>query len=275
MAEEGVNVCFADVAAGEESVVKMLHAGVLYLYEPSAGSLPTPADTAAWRTLQPGVDITVSYDPTDTSVVTTPRLRTCDLRVLAKQFLGACHRVPELKGGKQPVFVGVRCVLLPTKRVLRTKPGVFGVHAKTLIAFGAAEMVTGMYHLLVFSLQLPCPGKHPRVQVAIAKAYGGLRGDEAFTTALRKCGIYVGAEGHDCEKGCSNDEVGVRKTFQLGAAGLNEIRCEGLGITIEGWNGDIARAPGEEEAARRVWEMERTIERMRMDTERREVSFPG
>jgi len=269
MAEEGINVCFAGVAVGEESTVKMLHAGVLYLYEPCAGSLPALSDTAAWRTLRPGSDITVAYDPTDTGVVTSPRVRTCDLRVLAKQFLGVCHKIPELKDGKQPVFSGLRCVLLPTKRVARTKPGAFGVHAKTLIAFGAAEMVTDMYHLLVFSLQLPCPGRHPRVQVAIAKAYGGLQGKEAFTIALRKCGIYVAAQGHDCEKGCSNDEVGVRKTFELGATGLNEIRCEGLGITIEGWGGEIARAPGEQEAARRVWEVERTIERMRMG-----VSFP-
>jgi hypothetical protein len=255
--DSGANVCFADVTSGEDSTTKLLHGGLLYLYEPAAGNMPAIPNTAAWSTLTAGCDTTVHFDhtePNHTHSIVSPRVRTLSLCVLAAQFLGACKSLPEL-GARTPVFQNIKHIFLPAKAVRRTKSGSFGPHSKTLIAFGAAEKVSGLFHLLVFSMQLPCKDKHPRVSVVAAKAFGTKQGfaepdgtlspekaDTMFDVALKKCGVQHGIElaWHDCENECRNDEVRVRKMYELGAPGLKEIKCPGLGIVLEGWNG---RAP--------------------------------
>lgn len=241
LADECVSVCFGNTTAGNDSVIKLLHADKLYLYEPRAGALlPALPDTPAWRTLRPGVDISVAFDPTNTTAaITDPRLRVCSLGVLAAQFLAVCcqRKVPELSASP-PQFSHTRSILLPTKRVLRALGGLPGSrHSKTLIAFGAWEKVTGMYHLIVFVMQLPCADRHPRVQLVVAKAYGGLDDNEdAFELALRMSSINAAPEvAHDCEHECSTGEVGVRKPSVAGLGALEEIECPGLGITIQGW----------------------------------------
>lgn len=241
LADEPVSACFGNVTAGNDSVIKLLHADKLYLYEPRAGALlPALPDTPAWRTLKPGVDLSVAFDPTNTAAaITDPRLRVCSLGVLAAQFLASCcqRKVPEL-ATSPPQFSLPRSILLPAKRVLRARGGLPGSnHSKTLIAFGAWEKVTRMYHLMVFVIQLPCADRHPRVQLIVAKAYGGL-GDngDAFELALRMSSINTAPEAvHDCEHECSTGEVGVRKPFVAGLGGLEKIDCPGLGITIRGW----------------------------------------
>jgi len=246
----GVNVCFGDVTDTEGSTVKILHEGFLYLYEPAAGDLPVIPNTAAWTTLKLGHDMAVAFDHTDESSapITDPRIRTLSLVALAAQFLSSCSKVPQL-ANRTPDFTHIMNTLLPTKRVRRTKPGVISPHSKTVIAFGGAEKVTGMFHLLVFSLSLPSPECHPRVNVIAAKAFetrntedngvSGLSYERAtaiFEMALQKCGITTGARKHNCEKECvGSDEVAVRKMYELGMPGLNEIACPELGIVLVGW----------------------------------------
>jgi hypothetical protein len=252
--DTGINVCFADVTSGEDSTVKLLHGGLLYLYEPAAGNIPAIPNTAAWSTLTVGCDMTVHHDHTDPNPIVSPRVRTLSLSVLAAQFLGACKSLPEL-GTRTPVFSEFRHMFLPAKSVRRTKAGSFGPHSKTLIAFGAAEKVSGLFHILVFSMELPCKDKHPRVSVVAAKAFGTKEGfveldgtsssdkvDTMFDVALKKCGVHYGTDmaWHDCEKECKNDVIGIRKMYECDGQGFKEIKCPGLGIVLEGWNGQTA-----------------------------------
>jgi hypothetical protein len=267
----GANVCFADVTSDSASTIKLLHGGLLYLYEPAAGNLPALPNTSAWTTLTPGCDTTIHYDHTDpnASPVLSPRVRTLSLCMLATQFLVARKNPPEL-GDRQPRFHNIMHIFLPARKVRRTKPGVFTPHSKTLIAFGASEKMSGLFHLLVFTLQLPCRDKHPRVNVVVAKAFGTKEGfvepdgsltperaNMLFDVALKKCGVQGGLQSawHDCENECSNDEIEVRKMYEYGAPGLEEIRCPNMGIVLEGWNGgtpDHERNPNEQTAARRL-----------------------
>ncbi|KAI5842723.1 hypothetical protein BZA05DRAFT_412051 [Tricharina praecox] len=249
----GVHVCFGDVTDTDGSTIKILHEGKLYLYEPAAGVLPAIPNTAAWTTLQLGHDMTVFHDHTDESSapISSPRVRTLSLAALATQFLSSCSKVPQL-ANRTPDFTHILNTLLPTKRVRRTKPGAISAHSKTVVAFGGAERITGMFHLLVFSLSLPSPESHPRVKVIAAKAFQmrPMEGKDSsyfsheaatatFEMALQKCGIKSSSSGtrkHDCERECvGTEEVNVRKMFEFGAQGLNEIACPELGIVLVGW----------------------------------------
>lgn len=249
----GPNVCFADVTSRSDSTVKLLHGGLLYLYEPNIGNVSALPDTPAWATLSPGRDMTVRYDHSDPShpPVISPRVRILRLKTLAALFLGTCKSLPAL-GGRSPELRNFMSLFLPSKPVLRDIHDGLGMHGKTLIACGTVEKLSGFFHLLVFSLQLPSTDKHPRVAVVTAKAFGitpGFADEEdgtltpenaafLFNTALKKCGVARGIEHsvHNCEKGCTHHEISVKKAYVAGASTLKEIVCPELGIVLEGWS---------------------------------------
>jgi hypothetical protein len=254
LAEDGMLVCFSD-SIGERVMVKMLHDGMLWVYEPAGGTAEGAhliPDTVAWKTLKPGDDyMTTVSDDMANAPTTIPRIRTLSLRALAKQFLNSTKKLK----GITPEFQDIRSIFLSPKKPRRTKPGVWGAEMATMIAFGGFERSTGLYNLVVFMLQLSPQQQgsqtkgHPRVKVVLARAYAGLPpGDSGFASALMCAGLVTYEEihkrcgrslGHDCERNCRRDEVSVRYPWVLGANTAEEIRCENFGINIKGWRGQV------------------------------------
>jgi len=260
LVETPIAVCFGDVRGDKSSAVKILSPDALYIYEPFIPTEPAGVkETGCWK--HPDL-VSVAYEASYAGPQEKPRLRVLSLEKLAATCLLSCRLKQLFAHNRTPEFENHYAAFIPTHRPVRTKPGSIQPRAITVLAFGATELVSKMYHIFLFSLSLPCPTfstSHPRITVVKAKALTSndtfswstmekSSAYELFRRALTQLGINtrrVPESGHDCEEDCwgGGDDVCVLKRYLGGELqaeeSLKRLLLKENGIVLEGWGKEV------------------------------------
>lgn len=282
--ETSLAVCFGDLTGDHTSAVKVLLPDRMLLYEPFAGggdggplnSRSIPGNTAFWTSLDGIANVQeLVVDSSNGGSGSTcggsdggghdggprpwPRVRSLSLRAVAAKFLAA-SRLRDVFAAHPPRFLNCHAAFIKTKRPARCKPGMIVPHANTVVAFGATEAHTRLYHAFLFTLALPAPASdttttahhHPRISIVKAKAFSS---QDTFSwegmehtsprrlleRAVVQLGIRascVAEHGHNCEVDCDGggDAIEVLKRYIFAESdSLSEIALPENGVVLKSW----------------------------------------
>lgn len=234
-------VCFAGLPGDQEGVsVRALFPRKMFLYEPFGGRKHSVHENNSWKTA-PETSQLVNDPAYTKNNLYMPRVTVVELDGIVARHLRTVLKTYE---DKTPTFSYCYSTFIPARRPLRFRPGERQRFDRNcIVAFGAIESLSRMYHLFVISLDT-----HARQhKIVIAKAYSSSvvfgwenmidsEASKLFREALKM--VKMDRPTHDCGVDCmSSLGDGVRNLYKFSKdPGLVKvIRMDESGIALTGW----------------------------------------
>lgn len=236
-----IGACFAGLPGTQRGVgVRVLFSRKVVLYEPFGGSNPCiPA--AASEFWKPAPETPLSSTDDATAAIPPPLITTIDISRIAASHL---KTVLKSYADTPPRFTYARSAFIPSSRPLRFGPGERErFDRRCILAFGAVESQSRMYHLFVIALDAAA---HTH-RVLVAKAFSSsvvfcwenmvaAEAADLLARALERV-VSVRKGRHDCRVDCEPVVGGFKGFEEFGweAAAVEGICMRELGVVLKGW----------------------------------------